>query len=164
MKKKIILSFLILLFISGSFYSRAQNTGFSGQWKLDKVKTVMADDQLFLSRITLQLKKDSLLSIRVYENYNGEEYPFVENLSLDGKDCNIYIYDMPRTSKASLSKSDGSIVIESKTTFYGNNGAEDIIAKETWKVDKGGKVLSIDFSNKTSAYETTGTNYYNKIE
>ena len=37
-------------------------------------------------------------------------------------------------------------------------------AKEIWKVDKTGKMLAVDFTNKMSGYETTGTNYYNKIE
>jgi len=163
MKTKPIFTLLILLTFSFSFSAVAQNSNFSGEWKLDREKTTMANDQLFLSMVTVQLKKDSLLTTRVYSN-GYEEYPFVENLSLDGKDCKINIYDMPRSSKASRSASDGSILIESKTTFYGNNGEEDMIANETWKVDKAGNMLTIDFTNKMSGSEFTGTNYYNKVK
>jgi hypothetical protein len=164
MKTKSILSGLSLLFLLPAFTIYAQKAEFSGEWKLNKEKTVLADNQLFLSGITIQLKSDSLLTTRVYENGNGEEYPFDENISLDGKDCKIVIFDMPRTSKATRSDTDGSITIESATTFNGNNGMEDMTAKETWKVENEGKILSVEFSNKMSGNETTGKYYYDKVK
>jgi hypothetical protein len=164
MKTKATLGLLFMLFFSSSFSAHAQNTDLTGEWKLNREKTILADNQLFLSKITIQVKGDSLLTTRVYENGNGEEYPFDENLTLDGKDCKIVIYEMPRTSKASKVNEDGSIVIESKTTFTGNNGEDNLLAKETWKIDKDTKLLVIDFTNKMSAGEFTGKNYYNKVK
>jgi len=154
---------LIFLAIITSVSVNGQNSEFSGEWNMDKEKSTVSEE-LFLSRVTIQLKNDTLLTTRVYANGYGEEYPFDENLSLDGKDCSIYIYDMPRTSKASRSTSDGSLSIESKTTFYGDSGEEDLIAKEIWKVDNAGKVLTINYTNKMSGGETTGTSYYNKTK
>jgi hypothetical protein len=164
MKTKTILIALSLLFYLPALTIYAQKADFSGEWKLNKEKTVLADNQLFLSGITIQIKSDSLLTTRVYENENGEEYPFVENLSLDGKDCKISIFDMPRTSKATLSDTDGSILIASTTTFNGNNGQEDMTAKETWKVDNEGKTITLEFTNKMSGNEISGTYYYNKVK
>ncbi len=164
MKIKATFLFLILFAITFSFSALGQRANFSGEWKLNKEKTVLADNQLFLSRVTIQLKSDSLLTTRVYENANGEEYPFEENLSLDGKECKIVIFDMPRTTKASRSDTDGSLIIESTTTFNGNNGEENLTAKETWKVDDEGETLTIGFTNKMSGSETVGTNYYNKVK
>lgn len=164
MKTKATFLFLILFTITFSYSALGQRTGFSGEWKLNKEKTVLADNQLFLSKVSINLKSDSLLTTRVYENANGEEYPFEENLSLDGKESKIVIYDMPRTTRASLSNTDGFIIIESTTTFSGNNGAENLIAKEIWKVDNEGQTLIIVFTNKMSGGEITGTNYYNKIK
>jgi hypothetical protein len=164
MKTKATLGLLFMLFFSSSFSAHAQNTDLTGEWKLNREKTILADNQLFLSKITIQVKGDSLLTTRVYENGNGEEYPFDENLTLDGKDCKIVIYEMPRTSKASKVNEDGSIVIESKTTFTGNNGEDNLLAKETWKFDKDTKMLVIDFTNKMSAGVFTGKNYYNKVK
>jgi hypothetical protein len=163
MKTKSILSGLSLLFLLPAFTIFAQKAEFSGEWKLNKEKTVLADNQLFLSGITIQLKSDSLLTKRVYENGNGEEYPFDENLSLDGKDCKIVIFDMPRTSKATQAN-DGAIMIESATTFNGNNGTEDMTAKETWKIEDGGKMISMEFSNKMSGNESTGKYFYDKVK
>lgn len=163
MKTKSILSGLFLLFLLPAFTIYAQKADFSGEWKLNKEKTVLADNQLFLSGITIQLKSDSLLTTRVYENGNGEEYPFDENLTLDGKDCKIVIFDMPRTSKATQ-VNDGAIMIESATTFNGNNGSEDMTAKETWKIEDVGKMISMEFSNKMSGNETTGKYYYDKVK
>lgn len=164
MKTKSTFILLIMLFITSSFSALGQNTGFSGEWKLNKEKTVLADNQLFLSKITIQLKSDSLLTTRVYENGNGEEYPFEENLPLDGKECKIVIYDMPRTSKASRSDTYGSLIIESTTTFQGEYGADNLTSKETWKIDNEGNTLVLDFTNKMSGGESTGTNYYNKVK
>jgi hypothetical protein len=164
MKTKTIFIALCLLFFLPALNIYAQKTDFSGEWKLNKEKTVLTDNQIFLSGITIQLKSDSLLTTRVYENGNGEEYPFEENLSLDGKESKIIIFDMPRTSKATRSDTTGSIKIESTTTFNGNNGSEDMTAKETWKVENGGQMLTLEFTNKMSGNETTGTYYYNKVK
>mgnify|MGYP001791529506 CR=1 FL=1 len=162
MIKKLIFSFIILLIFIPSFSAYSQKADFSGEWKLNKEKTVLADNQLFLSKITILIKGDSLLTTRVYENGNGEEYSFVENMGLDGKECKITIYEMPRTSKATRVIADGTITIESQTTFTGQNGEDNLIAKETWKVDNEANTLTIDFTNKMSGGETTGKNYYNK--
>jgi hypothetical protein len=161
MKTRKFFSLLILLVFVPAFAASAQKANFSGEWKINKEKLTAVDNQLILSKITIQLKADSLLTTRVYENGMGEEYPFDENLTLDGKESKIVIYDMPRTSKAALA-SDGSITIASATTFYGNNGQEDMVAKETWKIDKEGKILTLEFSNTMSGTESTGTYFYDK--
>jgi antitoxin component YwqK of YwqJK toxin-antitoxin module len=164
MKTKSIIATVSMLFILTSLTTYAQKADFSGEWKINKEKSSLADNQLFLSRITIKLKSDSLLTTRVYENGNGEEYPFEENLSLDSKECKINIYEMPRTSTATRSDANGPLMIASTTTFNGNNGQEDMVAKETWKVENDGQVLSMAFTNKMSGNETTGTYYYNKLK
>lgn len=161
--KSLIITLTLALFLC-SHSAMAQNSPFDGEWKLNTEKTTSTNDQLFLSKVTIKLKSDSLLTTRVYENYNGEQYPFVENLSLNNKVCKIYIYDMPRATKASRSGSDGSVAIESTTTFYGNNGEENMTAKENWSVDKDGKMLTVKFTNTMSGTESTGTNFYNKVK
>jgi hypothetical protein len=164
MNKKSAFGLLLISFIFLSFTVQAQNSVFSGEWKLNREKTTLADNQLFLSKMTIKMKGDSLLTTRVYENGNGEEYPFEENLSLDGKECKIVIYEMPRTTKASKVNTDGSLLIESKTTFNGSNGEDNLLAKETWKVDNDSKMLVIDYTNKMSAGEVTGKSYFNKVK
>jgi len=163
MKTKTLFISLILLIIVSSFSLSGQGTAFNGEWKINKEKTVLADGQLFLANIKLQIKNDTLFTTRTYQNDMGEEYPFDENLSLDGKEIKIFIYDMPRTSKASRSESDGSFNIESTTTFNGQYGEDNLVAKEKWMIDKAGKVLTIDFTNKMSDVETKGINYYDKL-
>lgn len=164
MKTKTILSAISLFFFLPAFTIYAQKADFSGEWKLNKEKTVLADNQLFLTGITIKLKSDSLLTTRVYENGSGEQYPFDENLSLDGKECKISIYDMPRETKVSLSQPDGSLMFESSTIFQNYNGTDTLSAKETLKIDNEGKVLTMNFTNKSSAGEITGTNYYDRVK
>jgi hypothetical protein len=162
MKTKNITSLLFLLIFLPAFTAFAQKTDFSGEWKINKEKTVIPSDQLYLSKITIQLRNDSLLTTRVYENGYGEEYPFEENLTLDNKECKIVIFEMPRTSTATYSDTDGTIKIASTTTFNGNSGPEDMVAKESWKFDKEGQTLSLEFVNAMSGNEVTGTYYYTK--
>ncbi len=162
MKTKSILLILVLTVLVPAINAFSQKADLSGEWELNKQKTVLPDDQLFLSKITLLLKTDSLLTSRVYENSAGEQYPFDEKLSLDGKDCKIVIFDMPRTSKATRSETDGSIMIASATTFSGNNGEEDMVANETWKNE--GDTLTLQFTNKMSGNEFTGTYYYSRVK
>lgn len=159
MKKKTILVLLILIMFASSFSASCQKPGISGEWKINKEKTVFGDSQLFLSRVSIVLKSDSLLTKRVYENINGEEYSFEENLSLNSKECNIVVYDMPRTTKALKSNTDESFIIESVTIINGENYS----SKETWKVDSEAKILTIDFINKMSGVETIGKSYFSKV-
>jgi hypothetical protein len=163
MKASAVFSFLILSIILPSVSGLAQKADLTGEWKLNKEKSVISD-QLFLSKITIQFKSDSLITSRVYENGNGEEYPFDEKLSLDGKDCKIVIFEMPRKSKATQSQTDGSVSVSSTTTFNGNNGEEDMVAEETWKLDSTGKILILEFTNKMSGNEIKGTFYYDKVK
>jgi hypothetical protein len=164
MKTKNIISLLLLLVVIPVFNVSAQKADFNGEWKLNKEKSKVPDNQLFLSKITIQLKPDSLLTTRTYENANSEEYPFDEKISLDGKENKITIYDMPRTSTATLSDSDGSLSITSTTEFNNNGGQADYTAKETWKVGSDGKTLTLQFTNKMDTEETTGTYTYDKTK
>ncbi len=154
------LTFLMIFAVSAS--AGDKKTSYSGEWKLDREKTMLENTQLFMSKISFNLKNDSLFTVRTYENGNGEQYPFDENLTLDGKEYKITIYDMPRKARAYWSKEDGSLTIETTTTFNGNAGEENIITKETWRVDENGTRLTADFTMKTSQGELKGTHYFKK--
>ena len=164
MKKQSIFTTILFLVIISVFSASAQKADLTGEWKINREKSVIADNQLLLSKITIQLKSDSIITTRVYESGDGQEYPFDEKISLDGKENKVVIYDMPRTSTATHSDSDGSVIIVSTTTFNGNNGAEDMVAKETWKMDNEGKFLTLEFANKMSGNETNGTYIYEKAK
>ena len=148
--------------VSGS--AADKKSSFSGEWKLDREKTVLENARLFMSKITFILKNDSLYTTRVYENENGEQYPFNENLTLDGKESSITVYDMPRKAKATWSEQDGSLVIETTTTYSGNSGEVNIVSKETWKVDENAALLTAEFIIKTAQGESKGTHYFRKVK
>jgi len=161
MKTRLILIATALIFIVSSLAVSAQNGNFSGEWKLNTQKTVLPSDQLYLLKITVKQEGNNLLTTRVYSNANGEEYPFEENLTLDGKECKITIYDMPRVSKATKA-ADGSLAFESVTTFNANGSLENLVANEVWKLDK--ETLTIDVTNKMMGNEIKGVTYYDKVK
>jgi hypothetical protein len=164
MKTKFLPFSLSILLLSASFFVKAQNNPLTGEWKLNKEKTVLAPNQLFLLKIAIQVKGDSLFTTRTYQNTDGQEYPFNENLSLSGKESKIVIYDMPRKAKATLSMVDGSISLESTTTFYRDGQEVDFKAQETWKVESGNNQLSILSKFMSSAGEVSLTSFFDRVK
>lgn len=163
--KTVKLSIILIAFAVTSWIpAQGQKTNFNGTWKLDYTKSSLPEYTPLLTKITVQIKGDSLLTERVYDTGDGQGYPFKENIKLDGKDFPITIYDMPRKTKGSWSEQDGTLNIESVTTFSGDAGTEDFISKEVWKVDQGNKSLTISFNNKISAGEADGTFVFTKAE
>lgn len=155
MKTKSFIPVIVLLFLCASAFGQSLN----GNWKINQAISAVPMDQLYLTKISFMVKGDSLLTTRVYQSPDGQEYPFEEKLTLDGKEYKINIYDMPRTSKA-MKGEGGSIKIESKTTFQGNGGEDNLITKENWKAE--GTTLIHDFTTQISGQEFKGTWYYIK--
>jgi hypothetical protein len=152
----------MVLVISSSFIVTAQKADFNGTWKLDRTKSTLAEYTPILTRIEIKINGDSLLTERYYDTGDGQEYPFTENVILDGKEYGITIYDMPRKTKASWSDQEGSLIVESVTTVNGDNGSEDFITKESWKVDKTTNTFTITYKNKLGSNESEGTFILNK--
>lgn len=156
MKKTILTAAFILFTIALSAQSQ-----FNGTWKINKDKSNVPTDQLYLSQISVTIKGDSLLTTRTYTDPNYTEYPFEENMTLDGKEAKITVYDMPRVSKAQKGEN-GTIIVNSKTTFYAGGGEDSLVAQETWKTD--GKSLSIDQVIQMSGQEFKGVFVYDKVK
>jgi hypothetical protein len=163
MKRTIFFVLFMALTIVSALQVSGQKADFNGSWKLNIAKSTMVE-YANLVRIDVQIKGDSLLTERYYDTGDGQEYPFTENLTLDGKEYIITIYDMPRKSKALLSDPDGFVIVESTTTTNGDSGSEDFISKETWKTDTANKILTISFKNNISGDESEGAFVFNKIE
>jgi hypothetical protein len=114
-----------------------QKNDYSGVWKLNRDKSTVPLSPPVLIKITVQIKGDSLLTERIYDTGDGEGYPFNENVTLDGKENNLNVYNnIPGKIKASLTEKDGLINVESVSTFEGSNGPEVYVSKEIWKIEK----------------------------
>ena len=164
MKKVKFFVFLSVLAIFYTFSVSGQKTDFSGSWRIVREKSTLTEFTPTLVRLNIEIKGDSLLTERVYEGGDGQEYPFNENVTLDGIEYSITIYDMPRKAKATWSEPDSALIVETTTTFNGDSGPEDFISKETWKVDKENNTLVINYKNKLSAGESEGAFFFNKAE
>ncbi len=162
MKRTIFSLTLICLLITLSATLNGQKSNFTGTWKLDRTKTEVSTQWPLLVKINVHFKGDTLLTERFYDTGDGQEYPFTEKLSLDNKEYNIFIYDMPRKMKANLADREATLNFESTTTFNGSAGTEDFVSKETWKVDPSAGILTIGYVNKTSAGEAPGSLIFNK--
>jgi hypothetical protein len=164
MKRSLLFAFAVICAIFITLPAAGQKENCTGSWKLDREKSTIAPSTPLLIRIKVQVKGDSLLTVRVYDTGDGQEYPFDENVTLDGKEYELNVYNMPRKTKASVNESDGLITVESVTTFEDSNGPQDFVSKETWKADKETNLLSISFKNKTPDGEAEGILYFTKEE
>jgi hypothetical protein len=156
---KILVSLLVVMFPA---FLSGQKADFSGTWKIDTSKIPVTGNFPVLTKITISIKGDSLLTERFYNTGDGQEYPFSENLTLDGKENTITIYDMPRKAKATWKEKDIVLIHEAITTAYGSNGPVDFLSTETWSVDNITNILTISFINKTMSGESTGSFIFNK--
>jgi len=155
----VILSFLVLLFSNSA---TGQKSDFNGTWKLDMSKVPVTGNFPVLTKIIINIKGDSLITERFYNTGDGQVYPFNENLTLDGKENMITIYEMPRKSKATWKEKDVVLIHETTTTANGSNGAVDFKSTETWTVDNANNILKISFKNNIFTEESTGTFIFNK--
>ncbi len=155
----VILSVLILLFSNSVV---GQNHRFNGTWKLDMSKVPATGNFPVLTKIIIKIKGDSLLTERFYNTGDGQEYPFKENLTLDGKESALIVYDMPRKSKATWKEKDAVLIHEATTTANGSNGPVDFKSTETWSVKGENNILTISFKNMVFTDESTGTFIFNK--
>jgi hypothetical protein len=162
MKKVISIVSLFVLVLTLSNSTIGQKADFTGTWKLDRSKIPVTGNFPVLTQITINIKGDSLLTERLYDTGEGQEYPFQENLTLDGKECMITIYDMPRKSKANWLEKDVILTLESTTTASGSDGPVDFKSAETWSVDSTNSILTISFKNSSYSGEFAGAFIFNK--
>jgi|GEM_PF-565700 len=162
MKKFISATILTVLVFLFSVNVSGQKADFSGTWKIDRSKIPVTDNFPVLVQININIKGDSLLTERFYNTGDGQEYPFRENLTLDGKEASITVYEMPRKSKATWKEKDVVLIHEATTTANGSNGPVDFKSTETWSVDNANNILTISFKNNSYAGELTGAFIFNK--
>ncbi len=157
------ISFIVIsLFILPlSLLAADKGTEFNGTWNINKDKSNLPAEQMYMNKIKIDINNDSLHTTRTYYN-NWEEYPFDESVKIGGPEVKHYIYDMPRTAKAYWAN-DNFLTIESTTTFYGDNGEFNFINTETWSIDDDND-LAISFKNNSPRGDSTGTWYYQKSQ
>ena len=161
MKRTFVFIPLMVLTIVFTISATAQKSSFSGSWKLDRTKSVLPEYTPILTKITVNLKTDSLVTKRFYDVGDGQEYPFDEKLPLNGTNVSITIYDMPRKANVTWSDKDNTVNLTSTITYYDSGSPVDFNSKETWKVDQA-NTLTISFVNKSSQGESAGQFFFTK--
>jgi hypothetical protein len=164
MNKKMSIPVLGLFLFSMTLFASGGNVDFSGEWKLDRENTVLSESPLYLSKITITQEKNSLQTARIYMNQYGEQYPFDEEIIVDGEEREILIYEMKRRTAATWSEDGKSLLITTKTKYYGNSGEGEFSVEETWTLDKKGAILSIEYTNNSEWGINAGTYFYKKAE
>ena len=160
MIKKISIPVLSLFLFSISASAFSGNVNFSGEWILDKEKTELTESPLYLSKIKISQEENGMQTTRTYTNQYGEQYPFDEEITVEGEEKEIVIYEMKRRTSARWSEDGKSLIINSITKYWGDSGEEEFIIEERLSLDKTGKILSIEYASDSVWGKDTGTNFY----
>ena len=164
MLKRLSIPVLFLFLLSLTSFGPRGKVNFTGEWKLDKEKTDLSDSPLYLSKIKISQEKDIMQTTRTYTNQNGEQYPFDEEITVDGEEREIMIYEMKRRTSAKWSEDGKSLIIKSITKYWGDSGEEEFSIDETWNLDKKGNILSIAYTTNSVWGTNTGTSFFNIAE
>lgn len=157
MKKTSLFVLMAFILSAVAIDASSQKTNLNGKWKADVSKSSVISNNPFLVRIDVKISGDSLYTERQYDIGDGQTYPFTENLTLDGKEHDITVYDMPRKTTAAWSEDEGILNLVSSMSTYGGSGPADFISKESWKVAEDGKVLTISFQNTMNGSDSEGS-------
>ena len=164
MLKKMSIPVLSLFLFSITAFSYSGNVNLSGEWSLDKENTVLTESPLHLTKIKITQNENSILTTRTYSNQYGEQYPFDEEITVDGEAREITIYEMKRITSANWSDDGKSLLVKSITKYYGNSGEEEFSVEERWSLDKKGKILTIEYTSDSAYGENKGTYLYKQTE
>ena len=160
----------LTIIILGSFFliplkaiAASEKVNFSGEWTFNKAKSNTAIHQvIFLGAFKLLQKGNELTIERLSMNRDGQEMKSTEKYTLDGKECENTTRNRTRKSIVTWSEDGNSITISSKMVFDRNGQTMEIKIIEIWKLEDGGKSLSIESSHSTPMGERKATLIYDK--
>lgn len=161
--RKIFLAITVLLttglISSGTF---AAVPDFSGKWILDEEQSEIGETR-FRPSMTLEVNQDKnqLTVIRVRKGRDGSERRMESVYSLEGKETTDKTENRSTISSAKWSDDGTSLVIRSKSSFSREGQTFEFETEETWKLEKGGKVLNIQSKISSSRGESSRKLVYN---
>ena len=123
---------------------------FSGNWIFNEENSVL--DNMGVSSLPYKLKiiqKENVLAIqKAYVLEYTDDMVTDENMTLDGKESMSEMQDSPKTMKATWSHDCDTLIIESKVILKRGGQTYNVVAKESWSLQKHGTALSIkQYSN-----------------
>ena len=152
----VILSFLAFPAISFA----GGNTDFSGKWIINETRSDPAEGRFMRSpELVVVQEGNNLTYERTFTTRDGEERKNSLALTLDGKESTDE--SQRRTVIASTSwAEDGSLIIKSQMKINRQGETMEINTRETWKLEKTGKTLTIEYAASSSRGERSATLVY----
>ena len=161
MKKSTIVAIMAVLVLFSTAMTK-EKVNFSGDWVLDKQLSKLPEGRIQISKLSITQDGDKISVKRTYANDEGEEYPFVEELTLGGDTLQHDVYDMPRKAAARWSEDKKHIVFESTTTFSGDYGEVNLVAMENWSLDSKAETFTVEYTTSMPQGEQKGTAVFKK--
>ena len=146
--KKFVYLFTLVIISSSGF---GQTVDFSGTWKINKEKSELGQEfSMAPNEIILEQKENSLIVER-HSTFQGEDFTFIDKLTLDGKECeNKGWRDSVKKSTAIWADDNKILKVTSKIPM--RDGEEMTIIQE-YRMD--GDNLSIETSASSSYGDMT---------
>ena len=143
--------------------AKAGNPDFTGKWVLNEEKSTIGE-RMFFASVELVVKQDAgTISIdRTRTGRDGERRTRNEKLNTDGTE-NVSTRENGSTTTVATWSEDGqSLNLRSDIEFNRQGETFTMNRSETWTMDSGGKVLTIESTSSSPRGENSVTLVYDK--
>lgn len=159
------LSFLLLVLplAPGHSMPMGKKSNFSGTWVLNEQKSDLGEyGRMMASNKLVILQKGKKMSMERFGTApTGEEYSYIENYTLDGKECIIPLFEQSKkTATAVLSKDKKTLTMKALMELMLEGNEMKINTVEVCNLEDGGKSLIIKETASTDYGDMTITIVY----
>jgi hypothetical protein len=157
--------FIGCMLIAGSAFSCfAQQSNYSGHWKINRSKTQFGDSPDYVAAMGFSItqEKNNIVIESILLDEQSKEHLFKQSLTFDGKSyINIDYKNTKKTSAVNWIAGESSFMLS--TARVTADGRPGDTSKELWSLEDEGKTLIVDRSIKQNdGDEYTIKVYYDK--
>ena len=143
MRKSMTISLLLVCMVTGTLL--AQNSDFSGKWKLNTSRSQLNQEFSMAPKQLNVEQKENMLNLERFVEFQGQSMTISDKFTLDGNECvNEGFQGSKKKSVVSWSDDKKSLII--KTKFPMQDGGE-ISITETLKLDGGSLTMVSNVSS-----------------
>lgn len=151
---------LFLLAVPAISVSGAK-TNFAGTWTYNESKSQVGESRMRNSPEMIVKQEANKLTIEsTFAGRDGEERKITRTLSLDGKESTNGDERRTTISTATWSGDGTSLNIKSNMKFTRDGETMEVNTTEIWKLDKTGKILTIETASTSSRGDRKATLVY----
>lgn len=159
------IAMIALLFIGSTAAFVIRKADFKGDWTLNESKSKFGESRFRMAPAKMKVsgEGESLTIDKTSNTPNGETVNTSEKLTFDGKAAESTVFgSAKKSSTATWSANGEEMTINSTISGERNGQTFEFKTTEVWKLQDGGKTLSIDYTSVSQRGTNNQTFVYDK--